>query len=145
MKRAWEKSQALFDLQRSREMKQLKTYVPRTRQDAKRLSAVLLCCAVVVWWMWTDLMMAWAYWKISLVLIVLVVVIIASKMTRLDRQHDQVLKVIQASKKGVTRAELATKLKESKPERLDSVIGYLLEHEKVVWRQDGAHLLLCVR
>lgn len=125
-------------------MKQLKTYVPRTRQDAKRLSAVLLCCATVVWWMWTDLMMALVYWKVSLAVIVLLGVIIASKMTRLDRQHGQVLKVIQASKKGMTRAELTTALKESKPERLDSVIGYLLEHKQIEWRQEQEKLLLCI-
>ena len=123
----------------------MRRFLPENTKEWLVLLAVLLSCAQIVFWLWSDLILAVTYWQLTLAIVCAGLFLVWGSAQRPARLGAQIKALLGRSKTGLSKEELLTALRLTEPSRLDEALTYLLTNEEVEWREHQARLVLRLR
>lgn len=123
----------------------MKRLLPENGKEWLVLLAVLLSCAQIVFWLWSDLILAVTYWQLTLAIVCVGLFFVWGSAQRPARLGSQIKALLERSKTGLSREELLTLLRLTEPSRFDEALTYLLTQEEVEWREHQARPVLRLR
>lgn len=123
----------------------MRRLLPTNTKEWLVLLAVLLSCAQIVFWLWSDLILAVTYWQFTLAIVCAGLFLVWGSVQRPARLGTQIKALLERSTTGLSREELLTALRLTEPTKLDEALTYLLTREEVEWGEHQAKLVLRLR
>tara|TARA_B100000686_G_scaffold53049_1_gene57104 strand:+ start:127 stop:504 length:378 start_codon:yes stop_codon:yes gene_type:complete len=123
----------------------MKHLLPITTKEWLVLLAVLLSCAQIVFWLWSDLILAVTYWQLTLAIVCAGLFLVWGSVKRPARLGAQIKTLLEQAKDGLSREELLTALCLTETAKLDEALTLLLTYEEVEWREQNHKMVLSLR